>query len=404
MKNGTILTQKGNPIANSTRAAINGAAENARQAERHVARATASINANAMFKQNANGEFINTSIKSMKTLMANDARFITHMKPILDENPAVRESAQDALNQIYNDEVFQGGWSRKKHDAWFAKYATAAQSVLGDVAADRLRRFELQAGSKGMWANLQARSAATVTRQVEMSGLPAEKLNPKNLLDSFAKMPRGRARQFMADAKRSDPELAARIEKTLTEQTRRKLDDVYFNTEKGVDALSTADNLRKWFRDNKEVLREVHGDQYATDMQTIVNAHLLDARRSRIRGTRIESQGDVLRVTRSLLGPLSRPQRQLTAGNYVLQRRMAKKVLSVYSDPAQLRQLKAAKGLGARSEAGIAILSRLGIFEAAGIQGDRNGIPSPEEVQEFYRWVDETSLRGLEDAQVESEK
>lgn len=401
MNSGTIWTAKGNPIAASTRGAINTAVKEARVAQGHVDRAAASINANAMFKQNANGEFVNTSLKSMKSLMANDARFVTHMKPILDENPAIKASAESALNQIYRDEVMEGGWTRAKHNNWFAKYGTSAKTVMGDQGAQELARYELQASGKGLWTRRVERSKAALARMQDRSGLPADKLNPKNLLDSFNKMGRGQARQFMKDVEIYDPQMAARIRGTSIEQTRQNLDKLFFNTDAGVDKLRPANKLKEWFGANQDVLREVHGEQYVTDLQSIVNAHLLDGRRTRVRGIRPETQGDVLRVTRSLLGPLSRPQRQLTAASYVLQRRLAKKVMQVYSDPEALRALNGAKGLSARGEQGMAVLVRLGIFEAAGIQNDRNGVPDPQQVEEFYSWLDETHRRGMEDASVE---
>jgi ribosome-associated translation inhibitor RaiA len=405
LKNGVITTQKGNPIANSTRAAINTAAADARVAAQHVDRAASSINASRMFQRNQNGEFLNTSIDSMRKIMSNDATFIKHMKPIMDENPAIQDAAEDALNQLYNDDVIKGGWTRAKHDTWFKRYEQAAGTVMGPEGIQQLRNYELQAGTKGLWARLRERSEAALARMVDQTGIGAENLNPKNILGSFENMGHYRSRQFMAEVDAVNPALGQRIRSHLVEQTRQQLDKAYFNVDRGISKLRPAENLREWFNGNKEVLRSVHGEQYVTDMQTVVNAHLLDGRRTRVNPKAPESQGDVLRVTRSLLGPLSRPQRQLTAGNYVLQRRMATKVMEIYSDPAQLRLLKTAKGFGARGEAGVAVLTRLGLFEAAGIPTvQETGVPSPQDVETFYGMIDEWTLRGLEDAQVESQQ
>ena len=398
LQNGTIWTDKGNPIAQSTRANINSAVRQARVAQEHVDTAQASINANILFKQNNAGEFVNTNMQQMRGLMGNEARFMQHMKPVLDENPTVRNVARDALHQIYREDVMATGWTRAKHNTWIKRYRNSMNSVMSKEEAELISLMPLQSGKDGLWRatveGAQRRHAQVLSR----FDLEPMRLNPQNILKSLNDMSAKRRDQAMRELAEMDPQLHTGVKRQMAEEVRQTLNSKFFDTSAGTSTLGTGKQLNEWFQTNKDTLRAVQGNQYVTDLESVVRAHVIDDRRRRVRGVAPETQGDIIRVTRSLLGPLSRPQRQITAGNYVRQRMMAKKILEVYSDPDALRVLKTGRGISPRSEQGMRIMGRLGLWEALGIKSDDSGIPQDKnEVEEFYRWVDEQARRGLED-------
>lgn len=402
LRRGNIYTNKGNLVADSTRANINARVDDARRAQERVVSTASEINANVMFKKNANGEYVNTTPKDFDTLLASGSRFMKHLKPLIESNPAIKLEAINAINEQYRKRVLDKGWTRAKHETFMARYSNAMDAVMSPEQVRLLQEFPLQ-NRRSAWDSEVARSRSIVQRQIDRLGMSKNdptNVNPENIIGSLSKMGRAGAEIFMRDLNRSDPRLAAALRETSIEQTRRFLHETFFNVDKGVSRLKMADDLRMWLGDNKETLRAVHGEMYVRDLQTVVNAHLLDARRRRIPGFTPETQGDVIRVTRSLLGPLSKPQRQITAGNMVRQRFLANKILEVYSDPAKLRELRSAKGISPLSRAGIAVLSRMGIWEAAGLaEDDPQFLPKAREFLEQIQIWEAEGNENLESAQ-----
>ena len=399
LKNAAVYTEKGNKIAASTRGNIYNAVTEYREASRLLNEQTALVNGNQMFAQGPDGTFINSSLKQLRLVLGNSSRYIKHMKPLMEGSPGLQARASDALNSIYKADVMEKGWTKARHDAFMSRYGDSAKdimhpddlAVLADIKppAGGLGRFErIERQRADRWNNLQGGSILA----------KAQGINPDNILGSLEAMGAGRARTFMYYAEKHNPVLAKRIKQDMAAQIRNDLHKGFFDVSRGKDKLGSGFKLEDWFNaDNgkrRRIIKEVMGTQYEKDLKAVVRAHAIDAKRTAAEGFRPESQGDIIRITRSLLGPLSRPQRQITAFNYVRQRTLAKKVLNIMSDPDQLRALNAQGKLPANSRAGVAALTRLGIFEAAGIEDPEN---NPEGVQEFYGWLDEMARIGLED-------
>lgn len=402
LKNAPIYTEKGNRIAASTRSNIYSAITEVRETNALLEEQVARINGSRIFAQGPDGSFLNTSLKGMRAILGNDAQYIKQMKPILDSTPGLQARAVEALNTIYKADVLDKGWTSARHTAFLNKYGEAAADLMAPEELAILTDMRPPPGGVGRMAQIVQRQKDKWNKMSERLG--TADINPDNILGSMRNVSPERVRSFMWYADRTDPVLAGAVRRDMAAQIRNELHQGFFDTKRGVDNIKSGFQLKDWWTaDNnarQRTVRAVMGDQYTKDLGTIVEAAAIDAQRAASKGYRPETQGDVIRVTRSLLGPLSRPQRQITAFNYVRQRALAARVLKVMTEPEQLRALVEAGRLPARSKQGIAILARVGIFEAAGIVDPENNI---EEVMAFYDQIEEWARAGLEDKEATSE-
>jgi hypothetical protein len=403
-KNGTVLNRGSGRAVPARRAAINESIQRARGAQDTADHISATLMASKMFKKNVNGEYVNTSIDGLATVLK-DGPYMTHMKPVLDAAPDLQLQAREALSTLYNQKVLGGsGFTPTKLDNFLRNYDTALRSAFSEAEYRNLASVAPPTGGMSrieksrqrqdrMWEETRARLVPDQS--------PITITNPSDIIGSLNSNTVGptRAKLFMQDLDRLDPRLAARVRQEAIEQTQQQLHRKFFDVTQDTSNLSTGIKLRDWFTDNRKVLEAVHGPEYVRELNSVVKAAEMDARRAIVKGKLPETQHDVIRVTRSLLGPLSRPQRQITAANYVNQKRLALQVMNIYSDPKQLDLLLSSSqipdGLSARSQAGIALMTRLGVFEAVGIPtpNDLNDPAFQEQVSALYdqmdSWVDE---------------
>ena len=390
----------------TARASVHESIDRARSAQADMTELVGVTNSSKMFKRNADGQFINTDLQSMGRVLGNNSAFMQNMAPVLERGPDLQDPVRQALGELYRTNVLEraGGWSGTAHRRFLEKYSTAIDAVFPGEEKALLTSFQ-PPKNLGMSRFDAAREAANRkwTRLVKKYAPDAETVsfsNPKDIVASVNNMGAARARGFMGELDKLNPQLAESVRATSIEQTRNQLNKRFFDTTRPESQLQTGPALRAWFDESKDSLRALHGAQYVTDLDTIVRASELDAKRKVVRGHTPPTQHDMIRVTRSLLGPLSKPQRQITAGNYLNNKRLAAKVLDIYSDPDMLRSLKQSKGLGARSEAGIALGLRIGLFEAAGIPSPTNpNDPSswePEFIQEVNALYDEIDFVAAE--------
>jgi len=398
-------------------AAINESIERAQNQTADLNEAVALANSSRMFKRNVNGELVNTDLAAMGRTMSNGSVFMQHMEPLLRVSPDLQVGARDALGQIYRETVLGGtGWTPAKHGTFLKNYSTAIKSLYGaDEAASIAAVRPPSQKSLNRLDDAKKRREDAWTKTIHDAYPDAElaKINsPADLIGTMGKHGQGvaRSRRFMADLERFNPEMHQAVKDESIKQTEQLLHRTYFDISQDASSLSTGVQLRRWFDDSKDLLQSIHGEVYVRDLETVVRAAELDAKRLVLKGKAPETQHDLIRVTRSILGPLSRPQRQITAGNYINHKRLAAQVLRIYSDPASLRQLRSAgrAGMRARTDAGVAVLSRLGLFQSVGIPIPENiDDPStwPQEfraqVNEVYDWIDHVAEVDKEEAEEE---
>ena len=113
---------------------------------------------------------------------------------------------------------------------------------------------------------------------------------------------------------------------------------------------------------NAMILEQLHGKEYVANLYTIMKGMRMDIRRFRVNAQPTLLQGDVVKTSRTLMGPLNVWQRRVSASNWIRLGMQAKRAMDVMSDPNKIRHLTAAKGYPVRSRPGMAALIRSGIL------------------------------------------
>ena len=379
INNSTARTLKGNPIAQSTRSNITNAIAASRTAQGFVTEASNIINSSRLFQKNRNGEFLYTNLKDWDSLMAGGARFIKNLKPLIDGSPTLKRESAAVLRELYRDKVFTDGrWSRTKHESFMGRYSESLEVVFeaDDLAA--LARFDLTGNGKGVWDRLVAKQTARAARASAFVGkadavVDPIKINPRAIIESISKQPFGRTAAYMRWVAKNDPKQFAQLQDAAKEQIRSRLQTKYFDPEvAGPQTRAKANQLTVWLNENERVIRDVLGEEYWAGIRATVRANDVTTRGFRIKGTADETQTIITRAFRSLIGPLTKPQRQLTAVQFARTRIAARKALRMLSSPEAIRDIGVAakNGVTVESQAGIALMSRLGLWSEFGIVGD----------------------------------
>jgi hypothetical protein len=393
-KTGKWFNQNGDEVTGAARNNIGSAWENAYEGQKLVEEAAARVNGKNLFARSVDGQLINTSLTAMRKYLGNATNFLRDMKPVLKMKPEMELSAKQAIGDIYQEDVLATGWTRSKHNTFMKKYSTAIETLWNPEKVAELKRWDLTSQGNQFKADVNA-SREVFERIKKRHGWVNEKgeveypaIDGDNLLGSIQKMGPRKAKFFLKDLEEVAPEMVAQYRRNTIKQTEQQLNDIFFDVESGTgDVLGRYKGFKKWFTNNKDALRATHGDQYVTDLETMTRALQLEARRARVAGFAPDAQPNWLRATRSLLGPLSRPQRQLTAGTYIQQRVAAAKVLQIISDPQMMRELMVARKLPAKSRAGIAVGTRLGLFAEFGVVPENDQFfetGNPEHLDERY--------------------
>ena len=374
------------------------------------------VNTSKLFKKNSAGEYINTDIQSLGRLLANDSNFLVHVQPLLESSPALKSQTREGVAQLYRTQVLESGsgWTRSKHRTFLNKYGRVIDEVFPGEEAALIKSITPPAGLSTNRFDAAMKAANDRMNRTLARLVPdAETINlttPNDILGAMQNAGVARSKRFMSELARVEPDMHTALRQEMIQQTEQKLNREFFDVSRPAAELRTGPRLRQWFDDNKDLLEAVHGGQYVLDLETVVRGAELDAKRLVLRGATPETQHDLIRVTRSLLGPLSRPQRQITAGNYINQKRMAARILQIYSSPEDLRALKSVRNLGARSDAAMAMAVRLGLPDAIGIPTpDNPSDPSTwdpqfrQQMLEMYDWIDELTGEYKEEVREEME-
>ena len=392
LTSGKFLDTAGRPVGLDIANALDNMIVTTRAAQSRLSYAESRIVRNNIFAKSDDGQYLNVNLKELGTYLRSGSKFFKHLKPVLESNPSAVGDLQNAVGDLYRDQVLSGtGWTKGKHDTFLRNYDTALKELFDDEAINAFRSTNFDSKGKNLFLSRIEDSRAALNRLSEMGTL-----DPTDILGSLNKIggtSRRGAWRYLKEVERLNPKLAAQIKNDAIEQTRRYLQNTFFDPVTATKGpIQMSKELESWLATNNNTLRALHGDQYVTDLGAVVRAHKLDARRARIGAQKPQDQSDTIRTSRTILGPLSRLQRRITAGNWIKIRLTAKRALDVYSDPAKLRQLRASKAVPARSRPGIAVLARIGLIPGTGWDGQGD---LPQDVYdkgiEFLDWVQDVS-------------
>jgi hypothetical protein len=387
---GGIVDNFGNPLEVGAEVAMRNTWKRLNETTDSMRRAESAIVSNPLFKQNADGEYINVDIKTMGNLLSNGSKFMQHIKPWMHGNPQGNQMVQEALMSVYKDKVLGGtGFTAAKHHTFLRNHKVALQEVFGPRELDEFSGTHFTAEGKNVLLERAEKSKSILNRLAQFGPLRAG-----NIIDDLTKIgktgnPRARTKMYVRELDRMNPGLAAQVRADSLEEARRMINDRFFSQTANTNPAKAAGEFKNWIDGNADALRALHGDQYVTDLQSVWRGLHLDTQRFRI-GSQVPSlQDDVVRTSRTLMGPLNVWQRRISASNWIRLRFHAKKAVEAISDPEKLRHLNSAKGIPMRSRPGIAAFVRSGILPGTGWDG-AGEMPQEayEKGLEFLDWLE----------------
>jgi hypothetical protein len=405
LANGRILDNFGNPATDAQVTSIRTALSDSKMAAESLRNAESRMVSNPLFKRNVDGEYINTDLNTLGNHLRSGSKFMQHVKPWLNGNPEAHLEVQHAVGSLYRKEVLNGGFDRAKHTAFLDKYDTVMKEVFGEKAIRMFKNHNFD-GAGGNILTTRVDRGISINNKLSEWGT----LRPGHIMEDLRDMavrtnsgnPRARMKTYMQKLELLSPELAQQVRTDSLEETRRLINGTFFPSKQGADwtPMQGVDAFEQFIKDNEVAMKVLHGDQYVTDLKTIRRGMHMDARRMNISPEAAQLQGDVVRTSRTLMGPLSVFQRRVSAANWIRLRLEARKAVEVLSDPAKLRALHAGAQHPARSRPGVATLIRAGMITGTGWNGGE-GVASwqemPEEVyQQGLEWVDWIQQQGEE--------
>ena len=389
-ENGKILDNFGNEVPENISSSLRNTWESLNDATNTYRRIESRLSSNPLFQRNEAGEFINTDLKTLGNLMKNGSKFRQHMRPWMHGNPQATQTVQDALMTIYRDTVLSGtGFTASKHATFLRNYDVALKEVFSEADLRTFRNTHFDPKGRNILVERAERSRRIMNRLANYGEMRAGSLvDDLTAIGNKSGSPRKRTRMYMQELERANPGLAAQVRADSLEEVRRMINDRFFGDAAANNPVKHAEVFKNWIDEREHALRALHGDQYVTDLRSIWRGMHLDTQRFRIAASKPELQGDVVRTSRTLMGPLNVWQRRVSAFNWLRWRHTAKKASAVISEPDKLRQLNVAKGIPIRSRPGIAVLARIGILPGTGWDGEGE---LPDDVYEkgiqFVDWL-----------------
>jgi hypothetical protein len=399
MANNRWRSAKGGVLGDKKRAGVLDLVNMNREAKELLDRTVHDIEAQSIFKTNSRGEFVNTNRGALDNL-TNDARFVTHIKPALDSNLQLKTEVRNFLWDQYKETVLSGDkFNFAAHKRFMQNKSEALRATFPEEDVARMSQnpehFRSAVNrSKERLDNIQATYRETETaKAIEAEALAKGeaignvRIGSNDLLKSLREMSGWKRRRLMNELKTGEPELYTDLIENARRQNMDGIKKAYFGEGKEKTTGNAVERFDLYLKENKDILREVFGQQYVQDLEKLSSANRVESMMSRISTVAQDSQPGWLRILRSFLGPLSKPQRIITAATWNQRRLLAKTAVNATGDPAKLRAIIEASSMGLpfESKAGIQLLSRLGILEAAGISVD-----DPEVQQKVLKLVEES--------------
>lgn len=369
IQRGTYTNRVGKPMPRNLKSEVYAQYKDYRTLNRNQNDLANELNANALYQRAPDGSYLNTSVDALDKMTRMGNRNFDDVVKVARQSPEIKGELQQGLFELYNRKVLQGpnGFDRKAHDRFMGEREDALRQMFGAEDFARFKhipehfRQTVNAGKKARAEMMETWGTAAKQAGLDPSKV---KLNAFNLNASFNKMGSGMRRRLMRQLDRDAPELAFELRRMHQRQVKDQISKTWLT---GESTPNKAKGFEQWLNTNRASLTDLHGEQYVQDLTTMKTLFLVDARRNSVPKARIDAQGTMLRYGRSLIGPLSKPQRFATAASYNRTRMNATMIMQTVSDPRMLRELVISASVPAASRPGFRVAQRLGWLSMLGI-------------------------------------
>lgn len=301
----------------------------------------------------------------------------------LGQNPHQQAEFLTRLFASYEDAVLTNGFDLKKHKKWLTESARVLNKIVGPD--DYSRIYGAPGGFREVVETMNKRS--NTMRQATGRVLNKTGEDTAAFLENNDKVYTTMERLFRED--KTNPKFRRMMALLRTPGSETQLSYMQDLMKEEVRNMFTKANtvnptrgaalkLETWLTpDRQKFLAEImqrpghrgSGQQYVSDLNTVIQNVHMASRRAGITGTSAEAAPATMMWIRALLfkNVFGRRQRAFTAGRKMMQQKGAKVGLNLISDPEALRSLAAIGRSPIFTDQSIAFLTRYGILEQYGV-------------------------------------
>ena len=264
---------------------------------------------------------------------AGDASVLRDVLHLSGGNPTLKAGLAAELEGIYKQMVLNadGSFKQGAFQQFKAQYGDHMNQLFGPDEAARITH------------------ADTMVRAVDKANLVAKKVEDL-FLENFGHTFQGegvqgvvlnvmgnsnvsaaQARNVLNSLDRIAPDMATGVRAEMGQWMAGQM----YKTPLSIKGAGALDSV---LRSNESKIRAVMGDRYVKDLEKVQNVLSILDTSDVARGSSESVQSAFLQVTRSIMGPLSRKQRFMTAFNRIQRNRGSAKALELMSDPDSLRK------------------------------------------------------------------
>lgn len=269
-----------------------------------------------------------------------DARFLSDALDGVNNNPEVIAGLAQQLERKFNKAVFNeaGEFQPGKFNEFMEQHRDHMKIVMPNADIDNLRSIQdmhraVVRATKD-YETLRGQVEASYGRKLAEGG--TDPINIAN--DMLNTLPLANVRNLMTKLDSMSPQLATEVRDHVAAQVKRDL------SVKG--GMLNGPSTRNLLETRSGELTAVHGAQYVKDLKALSEwQDLLDTSNTMMRTATDEIQGPNIRAMRLFWGPLSRPQRFISAANRYARATQANVAKELMADPTSLRRfVKTATG------------------------------------------------------------
>ena len=317
----------------------------------------------------------------------NDARFLSDSLDAIGNDPAVIKGLGEELEKLYRDTVLKDGrFQQGLHNAFVNDYSDHLRLLFGETGSARIRDVASFGRTVDIAeANLKRLEADLAQTFGKNVADPTQPLNIANEILSD-RVTKAQARNLINRLDRNFPQLAESVRRKTLE---RIFDDVTTTSGQRI----TSKQLNSLIRDNGGTLTALFGKEYVDDLRLMKDIVGISDLRAFAKPGRQQAQPAFLQVSRSLLGPLSKKQRFITAVTRLVREEQGRRAIDILSNPGALRRFIAIRRMEPTDPRFITTIATLGLMDFAPDETKQafqrlqqgNVLPSVEELRELSR-------------------
>ena len=349
-----------------------------RRKEMATQRNGATLMTNRFFAEGYDGSYSNTSVSSLQKILKNGSGGVDSMKQAIDENVFLKHEFRKGLVEVWRKQAMPNGtFNRNGHERFLQQYSDAIDEAWSPEFRAQINRAPQRLGQ------VQSQSAQRMEKlrrtMAKAAGIEAKELKLNPTLMNYTGIWKSLRKLSPADRRQVMGTLRAAGGQEAVDQMNDVAQREVANTARSLIGKGDPGKFMEWVDMQETVLADQFGKPYVDNLRLV--GRMLERTNKGVKGISPDPQPLHLRVFRSVLGPLSKKQRFITAVNFTKHRVLANNALRILADPQAMREFKLIAPKNGRWTAPtVAMATRLGLFD---------GVPLSEDIEQRLLEVQE---------------